>query len=88
MHNMTTTTKRANATKRATPAKRASAIDTSVTLTSMCAEHNRDPKIIRAKARRIRDQLAPHLFPATSDERWAFKSSSVATVTALLFKRA
>lgn len=60
----------------------------SVTLVSLCAKYDRDPKVVRAKARRIRDELAPHLFPATSDERWAFKPSSVKAVEALLFGKA
>ena len=85
----TTTTKRAN--KRATNAL-ASANDTNIehamTIVAMCEKHKRDPKIIRAKARRMREQLIPHLFEATSDERWRFKASSIEHVEALLFKRA
>ena len=66
--------------------KKSAVTDTmSVTLISLCAKHDVDPKVARAKARRKRDELTPHLFPATSDERWAFKPSSVRTVEAILF---
>jgi hypothetical protein len=57
----------------------------SVTIVALAAKHDVDPKAVRAKARRNRDKLIPHLFPATSDDRWAFKPASVKAVEAILF---
>lgn len=83
----TMTTKAKNEAKRDTN-KRASA--PYITLTALCAKHERDPKIIRAKARRIAAQLKRYEFAALSDERWAFtnNAATISAVEALLFKRA
>lgn len=71
--------------ERATKGANASA---PVTIVSLAQKHDQDPKVVRAKARRKRDELATHLFPATADERWAFKAGSVKAVEAILFGKA
>jgi len=69
------------------PAPKKGAVTTgmSVTIVALAAKHDVDPKAVRAKARRNRDKLIPHLFPATADDRWAFKPTSVKAVEAILF---
>jgi hypothetical protein len=70
---------KAAATKRA-PAKREAA---DVTLVQMAVAHDRDPKLVRAKARRYEDELKPFM---TDKGRWTFKGAAQAKVEAILFK--